>query len=71
MTVSGWGFISNSGPGGHQVGFDQEEALEFIHYAGFMSGVEAAGDSVYKELAVHLEAYIAEFKAKELPEVPA
>lgn len=68
MHVGGWGFMSLDGPGGHQSGLNQEEAHELMHYAAFMSGIEAAGRSIYKELAIHLEAYIAEFKALEAQE---
>jgi hypothetical protein len=40
--VRGWGCFS-TGPYGHRQGLEQEEALELIHYNGFISGISCCG----------------------------
>lgn len=56
VRVSGWGFLSHNN--GHQVGLEQNEALELIYLEGFISGLELIGVNVYEYHKPYFEDYL-------------
>lgn len=62
--VSGWGVTDNAGPGGHQRGLDQADALDLLQTASFLLGLGAAGVDWNTPLAPIFAAYRESWIAK-------
>lgn len=59
LTVTSWGFIGCN-DAGHQVGLEQDEALELIYLSGFIDGLAMVGVDVFE----HHKKYFHEYARK-------
>ncbi len=71
FVVRGWGTIDNGGPGGHQRGLEQDDALDLMRIGEFLNGLETAGVDWSAKLRPVFDAYRERFSQRDKTGQPA